>query len=132
MIQHVEAIYERGVLRPLKPLPLAESQRVSLTISDSAASDSASPRSLADSEFLDAIRAEAVTLRAVPSLEEVQRTMSKIPGSLVEDFIAAGSWWQADSRPLGVPRNAAAPAVVVTAYRPDPKRWTEDFLKRKA
>ena len=88
MIQRVEAIYERGVLRPLKPLPLAESQRVRITISDSTASDSSSPRSLADAEFLDAIRAEAATLRDVPSLEEVQRTMSKIPGSLAEDFIA--------------------------------------------
>jgi predicted DNA-binding antitoxin AbrB/MazE fold protein len=88
MIQHVEAIYERGVLRPLKPLPLAESQRVSVTISDSTASDSTAPHGLSDPEFLDAIRAEAAALHDVPSLEEVQRTMSKIPGSLAEDFIA--------------------------------------------
>ena len=32
----------------------------------------------------------------------------------------------------GVPRNAASPAVVVTAYRPDPNRWTEDFVSRKS
>ena len=32
----------------------------------------------------------------------------------------------------GIPRNAAAPAVVVTAYRPDPGRWTDDFLRRKS
>jgi len=83
MIQNVEAIYERGVLRPLKPLPLAESQRVRVTISDSTA-----PHSLSDPEFLDAIRAEAAALRDVPSLEEVQRAMSKIPGSLADDFIA--------------------------------------------
>jgi predicted DNA-binding antitoxin AbrB/MazE fold protein len=88
MIQHVEAIYERGVLRPLKPLPLAESQRVSVTIFDSATSDSTGPRSLADPEFLDAIRAEAAALSDVPSLEEVQRALSKIPGALAEDFIA--------------------------------------------
>ena len=25
----------------------------------------------------------------------------------------------------------ASPAVVVTAYRPDPDRWTEDLLRRK-
>jgi len=83
MIQHVEAIYERGVLRPLKPLPLAESQRVSITISDTT-----DPHSPSDPEFLEAIRAEAAALHDVPSLEEVQRTMSKIPGSLAEDFIA--------------------------------------------
>ena len=31
----------------------------------------------------------------------------------------------------GIPRNAASPAVVVTAYRPDPELWTDDFLRRK-
>ena len=31
----------------------------------------------------------------------------------------------------GIPSRAATPAVVVTAYRPDPIRWTEDFLRRK-
>ena len=31
----------------------------------------------------------------------------------------------------GIPKNATSPAVIVTAYRPDPKRWTEDFLRRR-
>jgi len=31
----------------------------------------------------------------------------------------------------GVPRDALSPAVVVTAYRPDPDRWSSDFMKRK-
>lgn len=31
----------------------------------------------------------------------------------------------------GIPRNADSPAVVVTAYRPDPDKWTNDFLRRK-
>jgi hypothetical protein len=31
----------------------------------------------------------------------------------------------------GIPKNASTPAVVVTAYRPDPKRWSADFLRRK-
>ena len=30
-----------------------------------------------------------------------------------------------------IPKNAAAPAVVVTAYRPDAEQWTEDFMRRK-
>ena len=38
-------------------------------------------------------------------------------------------------RPLhvvsGVPKHASSPAVLVTAYRPDPERWTGDFLRRK-
>ncbi len=32
----------------------------------------------------------------------------------------------------GIPHHAPSPAVVVTAYRPDPTRWTDDFLRRKA
>ena len=31
----------------------------------------------------------------------------------------------------GIPRGASAPAVLVTAYRPEPKEWTEDFLRRR-
>lgn len=30
----------------------------------------------------------------------------------------------------GIPRGQIRPAVVVTAYRPDPERWTADFLER--
>ena len=30
----------------------------------------------------------------------------------------------------GVPRGSDKPAVVVTAYRPDPKRWSKDFKRR--
>jgi len=31
----------------------------------------------------------------------------------------------------GIPRGQVSPAVLVTAYRPDPTRWTEDFLRRR-
>ena len=31
----------------------------------------------------------------------------------------------------GIPRGRTSPAVLVTAYRPDPARWTEDFLRRR-
>ena len=31
----------------------------------------------------------------------------------------------------GIPRQASTPAVVVTAYRPDPAEWTSDFLRRR-
>jgi len=38
-------------------------------------------------------------------------------------------------RPLhvvwGIPKGASSPAVLVTAYRPGPDRWTEDYLRRK-
>lgn len=31
----------------------------------------------------------------------------------------------------GIPKNQESPAVVVTAYRPDPKKWSSDFLHRR-
>ena len=31
----------------------------------------------------------------------------------------------------GIPQHATAPAVIVTAYRPDAARWTDDYLRRK-
>ncbi len=44
--------------------------------------------------------------------------------------------WDAQGRPIhvvwGIPRNASSPAVLVTAYRPDPDKWTEDFMRRKS
>jgi Domain of unknown function (DUF4258) len=32
----------------------------------------------------------------------------------------------------GIARRTSSPAVVVTAYRPDPARWSEDFTRRRA
>jgi len=31
----------------------------------------------------------------------------------------------------GIPRGADGPAVLVTAYHPDPRAWSTDFLRRK-
>jgi len=31
----------------------------------------------------------------------------------------------------GIPKDLPSPAVVVTAYRPDPDLWSEDFMRRK-
>lgn len=40
-----------------------------------------------------------------------------------------------DFRPIhvvwGIPKGFTAPAVVVTAYRPDPERWDRAFTKRR-
>ena len=44
--------------------------------------------------------------------------------------------WDGQGKPIhvvwGIPKDASSPAVVVTAYRPDPARWDEDFLRRKS
>jgi hypothetical protein len=31
-----------------------------------------------------------------------------------------------------IPRGEVSLAVLVTAYRPDPERWSDDFTRRKA
>jgi len=31
----------------------------------------------------------------------------------------------------GIPKGYSTPAVLVTAYRPDPVRWSDDFLRRR-
>ncbi len=31
----------------------------------------------------------------------------------------------------GIPQGFTSPAVLVTAYRPDPARWNEDFTERR-
>jgi hypothetical protein len=31
----------------------------------------------------------------------------------------------------GIPKHASSPAVLVTAYRPDPNQWSNDFVRRK-
>ena len=40
-----------------------------------------------------------------------------------------------DARPIhavwGIPKGETHPAVLVTAYRPDPAKWTDDFRSRK-
>jgi len=59
MIRDVEAVYEHGMQRPLEPLPLAESQRVRLAISDVV-----SGHSQLDLEILERSRVEATTIQA--------------------------------------------------------------------
>jgi hypothetical protein len=31
----------------------------------------------------------------------------------------------------GIPKGSSSPAVLITAYRPDPNRWSNDFMRRK-
>ncbi len=40
--------------------------------------------------------------------------------------------WQGDAihTVWGIPGGAATPAVLITAYRPDPGRWSHDFTRR--
>jgi len=85
MTRQVEAVYENGMLRPLEPLSLDEHQRVTLTVSDAAEGPLTS---MIDHGFVERARHEVEALGDLPTLEEVQRILSKIPGSLSEDIIA--------------------------------------------
>jgi len=31
----------------------------------------------------------------------------------------------------GIPKDVSSPAVLVTAYRPDPDQWSKDFMRRR-
>lgn len=39
-----------------------------------------------------------------------------------------------DNKPVhtvwGIPKNKTTPAVLITAYRPDPQKWSSDFKRR--
>jgi len=91
MIERVEAIYESGVLRPMRALSLAESQRVHTIISDLPREPAATPRTgfaKIDLEFLAQCQAEVAAMEYVPTLEEVHRIMSKIPDSMSDAIVA--------------------------------------------
>jgi len=91
MYQELEAVYEHGVLRPIAPINLAESQRVHITITDSPGEASRPPRTgfaKRDMALLARMRAEVAAMDNIPTLEEVRRELSVIPGSMVDDFIA--------------------------------------------
>jgi predicted DNA-binding antitoxin AbrB/MazE fold protein len=57
MVRQLEAVFERGILRPLEPLSLAEHQHVLVTISDAPETVHAEPR-YAEQRWLRAHGAE--------------------------------------------------------------------------
>ena len=76
MTRSIQAVYEKGVLRPLEPLPLKEHQQVTVTVSDQ------------EEEWLDATFLRYLETQADDSvtLEQVRSALAKIRGSMVEDF----------------------------------------------
>lgn len=81
MTKTLEAVYENGVLRPLEPLPLKEHQRVMVTVCDPA-------ERWLDHEYMEKVKKDVAAMEPAPSLEEVRRALSKIPGKLSDDIRA--------------------------------------------
>ena len=77
MTRSLRAVYEKGVLRPLEPLPLKEHQQVTVTVSDQQQEDW---RDVAFLRYLEGQADESVTL------EQVRAALAKIPGSMSQDF----------------------------------------------
>jgi predicted DNA-binding antitoxin AbrB/MazE fold protein len=82
MSKQIEVIYENGVFRPLEPLDLDESQRVTITIADEGDSE----EDLFDPAFTQWCAEQS---RNAPSLEEVRQALAKIRGSMADVVIAA-------------------------------------------
>jgi predicted DNA-binding antitoxin AbrB/MazE fold protein len=80
MVKRLSAVYENGILRPLEPLPLKEHQRVSVTVPD-VLEDRAD--AWLDHEYMASVDA---IQEVEPTLEEVRRVLSKIPGNLSNDI----------------------------------------------
>ena len=78
----IAAIYENGVFRPLQPVELKQFQRVRLTILEP------TDPQLQEEKFAEQARAHVATLDYIPTIEELHKITSKIPGSLSDAFIA--------------------------------------------
>jgi predicted DNA-binding antitoxin AbrB/MazE fold protein len=76
----VQAVYEDGVLRPLKPVPFRDRQEVTVTISDEAIVPHDHPLLVSPDEWASAATDEI-------GLEEVRRALSTIRGPLSEAII---------------------------------------------
>lgn len=82
MAKTVEAVYEKGVLRPLEPLDLTENERVTVTVTNGSRP---LDDELLDTEFLAYCETQADD---TVSLEAVRQALAKIPGSLADDIRA--------------------------------------------
>ncbi len=83
MVQEVEAVYENGVLRPLSPVQLAESETVHVRISTNREG-----ASHLDVAMIERARAEIAGRTDIKSIEEVRRMLDGIPGNWADDIIA--------------------------------------------
>ena len=82
MSQRVDAIYEGGVLHPVRPLALAEHELVSITVEPYY-------DDLIDHEYHAQCRAEVKKMDRIPTLEETQEMLRSVPGSFADEIVRA-------------------------------------------
>jgi predicted DNA-binding antitoxin AbrB/MazE fold protein len=80
----VEAIYEKGVLRPLQPLDLKEHERVVVSVVKATAPGG----STLDLNYIEKIRRGERHSGPAPGLEEIRRRLAKISGSMAAEIIS--------------------------------------------
>jgi predicted DNA-binding antitoxin AbrB/MazE fold protein len=83
MLTHIEAVYEGGILRPLQPVDLQESEHVTLTIVSGT-----EEKSSRDFSVLEMARTATAGLKKIPSIEEVRAALAIVLGSLSADLLA--------------------------------------------
>ena len=83
-----EAVYENGILRPLGPVDLVESERVTVSVSPVKPNRDKRRASMIDQTLVAFAKAEIASMKEVPSLEEIRRQLSSIKGSMAEAIIA--------------------------------------------
>ena len=85
LVKHIEVIYTNGVFRPAAPLELnlTEGQHLTVMLPD----NGAELEPFVEDEDLRKWCAEQAGER-VPSLDDVRRTLSTIPGSMADVIIA--------------------------------------------
>lgn len=81
-----DAVYEKGVLRPLQPLSLTEHEHVIVSI---AKATNTPARSSLDIDYIQRLKQELHDEEPMPGLEEVRRRLSRIPGSMADEIVAA-------------------------------------------
>jgi predicted DNA-binding antitoxin AbrB/MazE fold protein len=86
--QQVDAVYENGVLRPLSPVQLRESERVMVSITQTHSERNEERSSMVDRTFHEYARAQVELMGRVPSLEEIRKGLSTMKDSMAEAIIS--------------------------------------------
>lgn len=82
----------------------------------------------------DELTADNLSVQNVISGMESAELLEEYPEFAKGSCVLVLQKYQED-RPVhvvwGIAKGTKSPAVLVTAYQPDPRKWTEDFRRRK-